>query len=100
MAITYEMGYTLKEFESVLTGGFSKEGSGFTSEKLSDNRWHIRIPAIDSDVTVSGSPQPPRVLGAFSLPVLQVSFQFIPDTDEIRQTFLDRFHRYFHKGGG
>jgi hypothetical protein len=44
--------------------------------------------------------KPPRKLGLFKLPVLEVKFSFT-DTDAVlRNQFFHRFHQYFHKGGG
>ncbi len=95
-----EMGYTLKEFETVLQGGFSQAGSGFVLEPAGSSRWQISIPTHSTRITLTATPAPPRILGAFSLPVLHVSFVFEPPAPETRQRFFERFNRYFHKGGG
>ena len=100
MSINYEMGYTQKEFESVLKGGFCSTGSGFNVKKTGDDNWQVSIPEHNITITITTTNRPPRILGAFSLPVLQVSFEVTPDNNENRQQFFKRFHQYFHKGGG
>ena len=51
-------------------------------------------------VTFRLSDVEPRRIGALSLPALNVEFLFIGYTKAQRQAFMDRFERYFQRGGG
>jgi hypothetical protein len=46
------------------------------------------------------SEKPPRKLGLIVLPVLQVQFQLLDTAADLEVKFFERFHQYFHKGGG
>lgn len=94
------MGYGAAEFAKVLAGGFSASDSGIQLEPEDDGRWQVLLTGSGNTVTISTVPQPPRQLGAISLPVLEVCFDFGQCDQEERDTFIERFNRYFHKGGG
>ncbi len=99
MTQEYEMGYTAREFEQVLHGQFITTDSSYHCCDRSASEWEIDY-ANGGAVTITIEPQPPRELGMFSLPVLRVLFHFT-DTDETAQkSFMARFFKYFHKGGG
>jgi hypothetical protein len=98
--IEYEMGYAADEFGNVLQGPFSGEKSPYRCETIARHHW--RMLQIDAPplLEIQVLEMPPRKLGLFSLPVLQVQF-FMQDANaESRARFFDRFHKYFHKGGG
>lgn len=98
--IEYEMGYRADEFVDVLTGSFTGDKSAYHCQAVSTYHWRISRPetALQIDITISD--KPPRKLGLFVLPVLQVQFQLHDTSPELQTEFFDRFHQYFHKGGG
>jgi hypothetical protein len=98
--VEYEMGYAADEFGKVLNGPFSGDNSPYECHELERHNWSVQQPGKDLDLTIKVSQKPPRKLGLFNLPVLDVSFSF-GDTDAtLREGFFHRFHQYFHKGGG
>ena len=98
--VEYEMGYGADEFGKVLLGPFSGDGSGFHCQTLARHHWRVTRSDADFDLTVEVAEQPPRELGLFKLPVLKVVFSFNDTGETQRQAFFQRFHQYFHKGGG
>jgi hypothetical protein len=100
MIYTLEMGYTVKEFENVLNGAFSDKGSGLGCIKIAENTWQARINSVESSIQISIDQKAPRHLGSLEIPILRVSFDFSAISSVQEAFFLDRFMRYFHKGGG
>ena len=100
IVVEYEMGYGADEFGKVLLGPFSGERSEFDSSEISRHRWSVTRPGTPFDLEIHVVEQPPRKLGLFNLPVLQVIFTFNDAEESLRQAFFHRFHQYFHKGGG
>ncbi len=98
--IEYEMGYGADEFGNVLQGTFSGEKSPYRYETLARHHW--RMSQLDSElnIEIQVEEMPPRRLGLFALPVLQVKFYLHQTTLDDQTGFFDRFHKYFHKGGG
>lgn len=98
--IQYEMGYGADEFTRVLNGTFSGEKSDYRCDLVSRHHW--RITQIDGSLQISVrvSEKPPRRLGLFVLPVLQVQFNVHHSDTDLQTEFFDRFFKYFHKGGG
>ena len=98
--IEYEMGYGADEFGNVLQGQFSGEKSPLRCEIIATHHW--RISQIDPPrlLEIQVQEKPPRRLGLFALPVLQVQFHLLDTDAEFQTKFFDRFHKYFHKGGG
>ena len=94
------MGYAPREFARTLSGGFVAAGSGFDLSECGAGCWVVSVPEHALSVTVRISAAAPRRFGAFALPVLDVQLTFSPDNEKNRRIFLDRFWRYFHKGGG
>lgn len=94
------MGYTCDEFARVLHGNFSGEKSELSCQQLATNNWLIRHRELPMTVEISIQARPPRVLGAISLPVLQVIFKVKAATQQQSELFFDKFFKYFHKGGG
>ncbi len=94
------MGYGADEFAKVLTGTFTGDKSDYSCETVS--RYHWRISQTDSNlaIEIKVREKPPRKLGLFTLPVLQVEFQTLDTTPDLQIKFFERFHQYFHKGGG
>lgn len=99
-AVEYEMGYGADEFGTVLTGRFTGSDSGFTCQTLATHHWQINDKNSDLKVVIKAKEQPPRRLGLFALPVLQVQFSMEKSDPESQGLFFKRFFRYFHKGGG
>ncbi len=98
--VEYEMGYGADEFGKVLNGVFSGEKSPYECRELSLHHWSVVQPGAKLELTIKVAQKPPRKLGLFNLPVLDVSFNFGATDAALREGFFHRFHQYFHKGGG
>jgi hypothetical protein len=98
--VEYQMGYGADEFGKVLNGPFSGDTSPYECRELARHRWSVEQPGEALELTIDVSQQPPRKLGLFNLPVLDVSFSFGATDAALREGFFRRFHQYFHKGGG
>lgn len=94
------MGYTVEEFSHVLNGGFSKPGSGLICTAIDRNNWQIEMASAESILRLNIQPAPLRRLGSLEIPVLRVTFEFSGFSSQQKQALIDRFNRYFHKGGG
>jgi hypothetical protein len=98
--VEYEMGYGADEFGKVLLGPFSGERSDFDATEIGRHHWQVSLNDSAFEVDIRVAEKPPRKLGLFKLPVLEVKFS-INDTGGMqREAFFHRFHQYFHKGGG
>jgi len=98
--VEYEMGYGADEFGNVLNGPFSGDKSSYRCNEIDRHHWSIEQSGESFILTIMVTEKPPRKLGLFKLPVLEVKFTFT-DTDAVlRDQFFHRFHQYFHKGGG
>ncbi|RUM93049.1 MAG: hypothetical protein DSZ28_08970 [Thiothrix sp.] len=98
--LTLEMGYTSKEFDKVLNGAFSDVGSDLVCTKTAENSWQIKIYSAEAGLQISTRQNPPRQLGSLEIPVLLVNIDFVAIPSAQKKIFLNRFSRYFHKGGG
>ena len=98
--IELEMGYAADEFGKVLTGAFTGDKSDYSSETVSRHHWRISQVNSDLAIEIKVREKPPRKLGLFVLPVLQVEFQMLDTIADLQKKFFERFHQYFHKGGG
>lgn len=98
--VEYEMGYAADEFGNVLTGPFSGQDSDYQSESPAKHCWQVSHKNSDFKVSIKVTEMPPRRLGLFALPVLQVRFQMEKSVPEDQGAFFKRFFKYFHKGGG
>jgi len=98
--LTLEMGYTTIEFDKVLNGAFSSVGSGLACIEVAKNTWQIEIASIEADLQITIRQNPLRRLGSLEIPVLLVNIDFSKISSSQKKKFLDRFRRYFHKGGG
>ena len=98
--VDYEMGYGADEFGKVLQGPFSGERSDFESVELGRHRWRVTLAEHDFAVVIGAQQAPPRKIALFNLPVLKVRFEFEAAEGDTRRQFFQRFHQYFHKGGG
>ena len=96
----YDMGYTQLEFAKVLNSGFTSEASPYRCQPLSADSWLITDQQSPLKVNIQLKPLPPRVLGAIALPVLNVKFNIMEDAENQSAQFLEKFFKYFHKGGG
>lgn len=99
-SIEYEMGYGADEFANVLTGPFSGVDSMYHCNTLNRHHWLIEQPDTDLKITIQVEEKPPRKIGLFALPVLQVKFEIEKSKPELQEQFFKRFFKYFHKGGG
>jgi hypothetical protein len=98
--VKYEMGYAADEFGKVLQGQFTGERTDFNCSEISRHRWRVTLTSDDFSVVIDVKQAPPRKIALFSLPVLNVHFEFERAEAYIREKFFHRFHQYFHKGGG
>lgn len=99
-SVEYEMGYGADEFGNVFTGPFSGIDSDYQCETLGKHHWQITQHETDLKIVVDVKEKPPRKLGLFSLPVLQVQFKMEKSNPLHQGAFFKRFFKYFHKGGG
>lgn len=60
----------------------------------------VTIVAYDGTIDVSATEQPPRIIGALTLPTLSVSFCFRGIDEHARRAFLERFDLHSRRGGG
>ena len=98
--VTYEMGYGADEFGKVLNGPFSGVKSPYQCGELARHHWLLTQSGENLDLSITVAQKPPRKLGLFNLPVLDVRFTFGATGAVLREQFFHRFHQYFHKGGG
>ena len=98
--IEYEMGYGADEFAKVLSGAFTGDQSDYCCETISTYHWRIGQTGTGLVLEIKVCEKPPRKLGLFTLPVLQVEFQMLDTAPDLQMKFLQRFYQYFHKGGG
>lgn len=98
--IEYEMGYAADEFGNVLQGPFSGDKSPYSCETIAPHHWRVSHKDTSRSLEIQVLEKPPRRLGLFALPVLQVQFDLHDGDDQFKTGFFDRFHKYFHKGGG
>jgi hypothetical protein len=98
--VEYEMGYAADEFGTVLRGSFSGEKSAYHCTEIARHYWSLEQPGAVFALAIKVAEKPPRKLGLFNLPVLQVKFAFTDTEEPLREKFFHRFHQYFHKGGG
>ena len=98
--VEYEMGYAADEFGKVLNGPFSGDKSPFQCSEIARHHWLIELPGAAFELAIKVVEKPPRKLGLFNLPVLDVKFFFADTETALRDNFFHRFHQYFHKGGG
>ena len=99
-SVEYEMGYGADEFGNVLTGPFCGSNSVYQCHSVNKHHWQIDDTNTDLKVVIKAKEMPPRKLGLFSLPVLQVCFDLEKSEPESQGKFFARFFKYFHKGGG
>ena len=97
--LQYEMGYTPKEFRKTLQGLFISQ-TPYSCEEHSSKHWEITVEDEPTIVDIKIAEAPPRVIALLTLPVLNVSFEFQNTNKEQQKSFLRKFFRYFHKGGG
>ncbi len=98
--VEYEMGYGADEFGKVLLGPFSGGRSDFNAAEIGRHHWIVSHQHKAFELEIRVAEKPPRKLGLFNLPVLEVKFSFNGSGDSLREAFFHRFHQYFHKGGG
>jgi len=94
------MGYGADEFGKVLNGTFSGERSPYQCSEITRHHWSLEQSGSAFELAIKVVEKPPRKLGLFKLPVLDVKFTFTNTGKNLRDSFFHRFHQYFHKGGG
>ena len=98
--VEYEMGYGADEFGKVLLGQFSGDRTDFNAIEIGRHHWQVSLNGAVFELEIKVAEKPPRKLGLFNLPVLEVKFTFSDTEASLRDDFFHRFHQYFHKGGG
>jgi len=98
--VEYEMGYGADEFGNVLNGPFSGDKSSYRCHEIDRHHWSVEQADESFTLVIMVTEKPPRKLGLFRLPVLEVKFSFTETDAVLRDQFFHRFHQYFHKGGG
>ena len=93
------MGYTPKEFKKTLQGLFITQ-TPYSCEEYTLQHWQITVEGESTTVDIKIEEASPRIIALLTLPVLNVTFEFQKANEEQQKTFLKRFFRYFHKGGG
>ncbi len=98
--VEYEMGYAADEFGKVLLGSFTGDRTDFNAVETGRHRWLVTRVGSAFELEIEVADRPPRQIGLFALPVLQVRFRFDRSEAAEREQFFNRFQQYFHKGGG
>ena len=96
----YEMGYTVAEFYKTLHGQFLTKQSLYSCKDLGTAHWDLSLDTDTKKVTINVTQASPRRIAMLSLPILKVSFKFYEFSHLEQEQFLQRFFKYFHKGGG
>jgi len=60
----------------------------------------VRIDAGERTVTIDLGPQRYRSIASLRLPYVEVTFTFVGFSTPERRKFMERFERYFQRGGG
>ena len=89
------MGYSAQEFRRVLPAAMrdwvvTADGSG----------WTVSTSSSDPVARIEIESRPRRTLGALRIPVLAVRIRLLADESALRDEFMRRFERGFHRGGG
>lgn len=88
-----ELGLTHAEFFRSLPPAISPRR--FTAEEDT-----VRIDDEGRTVTIELGPQRYRSIASLRLPFLEVTFTFTGYSASEREAFMERFERYFQRGGG
>ena len=89
------MGYSAQEFRRVLPAAMRDwlvTGNG--------SEWAISTSNADPVARIEIESRPSRTLGALRIPVLAVRIRLLADEPALRDEFVRRFERGFHRGGG
>ena len=95
-----QMGFTEREFEKTLKGGFTGESSVYHCFDVCKNQWRIEHADDSLNIKIEVQKRPERRIGALSIPVLQVAFTVTDTEESTAEAFFNKFFKYFHKGGG
>jgi len=90
---TRELGLTHAEFHRSLPPAIAHRP--FTAE---DTR--VRIEDAGRSVIIDLGPQRYRCIASLRVPYVEATFEFSGFSSSERQAFMDRFERYFQRGGG
>ena len=91
--ITHEMGLTPADFFHTLPQALGEQPFRISGSVVTLSKEQCRL-------TIQLVPQAERRLGRLFLPVTQVRLEFDGYTPEEINRFMERFWRYFHRGGG
>ena len=89
-----EMGFTHYE----LLKGLPSATKPYEVTRITDLLHEIRCE--DRLVTLTLSPERARKIASISLPVIDVELSFFGFDHQQYESFMDRFKRYLHRGGG
>ena len=89
-----EMGFTHRE----LLKGLPNAVAPYSVSKSADLEYRITHKNQTAVLTIS--PERSRKIAAIALPVIDVMIQFENFNELQYRTFLDRFKKYLHRGGG
>jgi len=90
-----EMGYSAAEFARVLPAAMRD-----WSVSGGPCAWQVTDRCGAQVATIRIEPLPDRVVGALRLPVLAVALDLADSPSDVRDEFVRRFDRGFHRGGG
>ena len=91
--VTLEMGLTPKMFADTLPAATQPY-------QIQSSPLHYVLHLEQLTAEIQLTPLADRVIASLSLPVTRVDIAFTGHTEEQVTAFMDRFMRYFHRGGG
>jgi hypothetical protein len=93
--IVRQMGYSLREFASVLPLAMRD-----WQVRGGPTDWQVEDRAGERLARITIRSLPDRAMGRLRLPVIEVTLDLQGAGAAVRQEFLRRFDRGFHRGGG
>lgn len=93
LRFTREMGLTRDDF-------FRSLPMAIAPLEYAKDELVVTIPHPNGEVVIKLHDSTERRIAALVLPVIPVEFIFTGLSDQERNEFMDRFDRYFHRGGG
>lgn len=92
-SFTRELGLTHAEFFRSLPAAIAHRAFTVDNDR-------VRIEQEGRSVIIELGPQCYRSIASLRLPYVEVRFRFVGFTTGERQDFMERFERYFQRGGG
>ncbi len=90
---TRELGLTHAEFHRSLPPAIAHHPHSVDGHR-------VLIDYGDRSVIIELGPQQHRRIASLQLPYVEVTFVFVEFTTPDREAFIERFERYFRRGGG